>query len=460
MSPSSTHRSSQHWWILTGLLVGAALGLLANSWNASQALQSVDANSNGLHDGLENAIHITSALGKVFLRLMFMVVLPLVFSALALSVVELGDIRRLGRLGLGTLGLTLLFSTASVLIGLALVNVIRPGYSISGQDRERLRAQYGPGEGTADAQKHIDSANRAKKLTDALLDIIPENPLQEMVGALDGSSKGNGMLSVMFFSLVFGAAMTVEKEKCEPLIACLESLQAVSMRVINWAMFLAPVGAGCLVFGVTATLGLKVLTTLFWFVLTVLLGLLIQFFVTYSIALSIFSRFTPFSFWKKTSEASFTAFGTSSSNATLPTAIRVADEELKLAPQVSRFVLTVGATANQNGTAIYEGVVVLFLAQLMLDKPLEYSQQIRVILMSILAGIGTAGVPGGSLPLIVVLLQSVGVPAGAIGVILGVDRLLDMCRTTLNVTGDLTVAACVENVFRAPASASEGMEEV
>jgi DAACS family dicarboxylate/amino acid:cation (Na+ or H+) symporter len=214
------------------------------------------------------------------------------------------------------------------------------------------------------------------------------------------------------------------------------------MTVIGWAMVLAPLGAGCLVFVVTATLGLDIVATLFWFVLTVILGLAIQLLATYPAAIHFFSRISPRAFFSGVSDAMVTAFGTSSSNATLPTALRVAQENLKLPPRISNFVLTVGATGNQNGTALYEGVVVLFLAQLF-DVPLTLPQQVMVVLMSILAGVGTAGVPGGSLPLIAVLATSVGVPPTGIGVILGVDRLLDMCRTTLNVTGDLAVATCV-----------------
>jgi DAACS family dicarboxylate/amino acid:cation (Na+ or H+) symporter len=164
--------------------------------------------------------------------------------------------------------------------------------------------------------------------------------------------------------------------------------------------------------------------------------------VTYPVVLALFSRVSPWRFFRSVREAMLVAFGTSSSNATLPTAIKVAEVDLRLPKEISRFVLTVGATGNQNGTALYEGVVVLFLAQVF-GIDLTLGQQIQVVLMAVLAGVGTAGVPGGSLPLIVVLLQSVGVPGEGIGIIMGIDRLLDMCRTVLNVTGDLVVATCV-----------------
>ena len=184
------------------------------------------------------------------------------------------------------------------------------------------------------------------------------------------------------------------------------------------------------------------LVTLFWFVLTVLLGLSIQMFVVYSLAVAGIAKRNPWQFFRDISDAALTAFGTSSSNATLPVSLRVARENLRLPPEISRFVLTVGATGNQNGTALYEGVVVLFLAQVF-NRDLSFAEQIKVVLMSILAGVGTAGVPGGSIPLIMIVLQSVQVPPEGIAVILGVDRLCDMCRTVLNVSGDLVLATCV-----------------
>jgi DAACS family dicarboxylate/amino acid:cation (Na+ or H+) symporter len=187
---------------------------------------------------------------------------------------------------------------------------------------------------------------------------------------------------------------------------------------------------------------LDILTPLFWFVATAMLGFALHLFVVYPLVVATVARMSPREFFSKVSEAMLVAFGTSSSNATLPTALKVAREDLKLPPQIANFVLTVGATGNQNGTALYEGVVVLFLAQVF-GVDLDFSQQVKVVLMSVLAGIGTAGVPGGSLPLIVVLLISVGVPGEGIGIILGIDRILDMCRTVLNVTGDLAVATCV-----------------
>ncbi|MBX7167580.1 MAG: dicarboxylate/amino acid:cation symporter [Pirellulales bacterium] len=422
-----------HTKILLGLVVGALLGVAANAWDAQSAAATDEPTR------LEwFAANVAEPLGKVFLRLVLSVVVPLVFSALVLGVLGLGDVRRLGRVGIRSLLFTLLLSGLSVVIGLTAVNLIRPGDRLAPERREQLQTLY-----SASATGAVESAKKAKPLSQILLDLIPENPLQEMVGALDGSSKGNGMLAVMCFALLCGVALsTLSDERRMPLVAVLEGIFDVTMTIIGWAMWLAPYGVACLMFALVLRIGGEVLVTLIWFVATVLIGLSIQLFVVYSLTLWIFARRSPRQFFREASDAMLTAFATSSSNATLPTALRVAQENLRIPPEIARFVLTVGSTANQNGTALYEGVVVLFLAQVF-GVELTLPQQLTVVLMSVLAGVGTAGVPGGSLPLIVVVLRSIGVPGEGIAIILGVDRVLDMCRTVLNVTGDLTLAACV-----------------
>lgn len=415
--------------IIIGLTIGLVLGLIVNFVGVAGRESPVA--------WVTTVVAVAQPIGRIFLRLMMMVVVPMVFAALALAVVEIGDVRKLGRMGLRTLLFTGIFSSAAVLIGMGLVNVFQPGKSLPPETQERLLANYSKQATTIEA-----NAEKKKNIGEVLVDMIPENPLQEMVGAVDGSSKGNGMLAVMVFSLIVGLAITMRLDDCKPLIGVLESIQTVTTVIIEFALKLAPIGAGCLVFAITAQLGFEIVRTLAWFAGTVVLGLAIQLFVTYSIVIWTFGGMSPWHFFTNAAEAMLTAFSTSSSNATLPTAMRVAEDDLKLPPAVSRFVLTVGATGNQNGTALYEGVVILFLAQVMRVE-LTFAQQLQVVLMSILAGIGTAGVPGGSIPLIVVVMKSVGIPAESIGIILGVDRLLDMCRTVVNVTGDLAVATCV-----------------
>ncbi|MBI1903250.1 MAG: dicarboxylate/amino acid:cation symporter [Planctomycetia bacterium] len=450
-SPRRRLRLPLHVQITLGLLLGAILGLSLHAAFQIPVVPDVtfsdDEDRTGVDDRLEwVAKNIAEPAGKVFLRLMFMVVIPLIFSALALAVVNMGDLRRLGWVGLKTLLFTGGFSLTAVAVGVLLVGTFKPGKTLTEDRREALLKQYAEETG-----KKLADAKKAKPILDTLLDIIPENPFQEIVGAIDGSSKGNGMLAVMFFALACGVAMTTVPQACEVLVKWLEGFFALSMQIIKFAMYLAPYGAGCLVFALCSRLGLEILVTLFWFVLVTLAGLAFHLLVVYSVVIGAFGGMSPWRFFARVREAMLVAFSTSSSNASLPTALKVAEERLRLKPEVSRFVLTVGATGNQNGTALYEGVVVLFLAQVY-GVELSLTEQVRVVLFSVLAGIGTAGVPGGSLPLIVVLMQSVGVPAEGIGIILGVDRILDMCRTVVNVTGDLAVATCVSRREEAPAA--------
>mgnify|MGYP000157575855 CR=1 FL=1 len=435
-------RLALHWQILIGLLIGAVGGLVANALCPPVA----DGTPNpGLTFVVRN---IAEPLGQIFLRLILMVVLPLVFTALVLGVAELGDVRRLGRVGLRTLFCTLVLSGISVAIGVGLANAVRPGMRLPAEQREALRERY-----AGAAAEKVARARQEKPLRDALLDLIPRNPLQEMVGAMDGSSPGGGMLAVMFFAVLFGIALALTPERTGPLLSVLEGVYDVVLVIVGIAMRLAPVGVAGLVFALTATLGLDIVRTLAWYVLTVLAGLALHLLGVYSLVIGVLARMNPLRFFGRISEAMLTAFATSSSNATLPTSLRVAEHNLKLRREVGRFVLTVGATANQNGTALYEGVTVLFLAQVF-GIELNLVQQTTVVVMAVLAGVGTAGVPAGSLPLVIVVLQSVGVPAEGIGLIFGIDRLLDMCRTTLNVTGDLAIAALVDRSERRRATAA------
>lgn len=465
------HGLELHWQILIGLAIGLFCGIGANWYGSRAAVREqpgvydkyghkttvngvVEEKGNGIDDRVDAVAAVAEPLGKVFLRLILMVVLPLVVSALTLGVMGLGSAAAIGRIGLKTLFFTLILSTSSVLVGVGLANFFRPGDGLSKAESERLQQLYA-GEGA----KAADSAKKARAVQDVLLDMIPENPIQEMAGAVDGSSKGNGMLSVMFFSLICGVALHfVPADKRATLIGLLEGLFEVSMVIVGFAMKIAPYGVALLVFSIVSRLGPGLLTLLGWFVLTVFLGYAIQLFGVYSLLLWICTGKNPVTFFRQASEAMLTAFGTSSSNATLPTSMRVAETELGLPPSISRFVLTIGATGNQNGTALYEGMVVLFLAQVF-GVQLTLGQQFTVVLMAILAGVGTAGVPGGSLPLIVILLHTVKVPPEGITIILGIDRFLDMGRTVLNVTGDLCLATCVAAQEKAPPASDDPLPQ-
>ncbi len=407
--------------IVIGMLTGTATGFAARLFFAG---------SPGLAWFNDNVAYF---LGQLFLRLIFMVVVPLVASSLVLGVVELGDVRKLGRIGMRSLLWTGLLSAISVGIGIGLVELVRPGEMVKAEVRDELRAKMIP-----DSKKLIENALGARKPVDAVLGLIPKNPLQAAVNALEGET-----LALMVFSLFVGIALTlVDPEKARPITELAEGVLAVSMKIIDFAMSLAPVAVAALLFSLVVRTGADLLASLAGYVAVVVLGLALQLFVVYSIVLTWRSRWRPAVFFRQTREALLTAFSTASSSATLPTTLRVSEENLGIPRQIGSFVLTVGAMANQNGTALFEGVTVLFLAQLF-GVELTFGQQLAVVFMSILAGIGTAGVPGGSIPLIVIVLQTVGVPAEGIGTILGVDRLLDMCRTTLNVAGDLVIAALV-----------------
>ena len=437
--PPRRWRLALHWQILIGLGLGAAAGLAANALFAEAPLRGFTEN-------------VTLPVGQIFLRLILMVVVPLVFSALVLGVAGIGDVRRLGRMGVRTLVFTVLLSGASVLIGLGLANAVRPGDRLSAGAREKLRQQSRV-EGRL--RQKVDEAGKPRPLLHSLRDLIPENPLKEMAGALDPDNPGGGMLAVMAFALMFGIAVSVAPARTGALVAAIEGLFDVCMVIIGWAMRVAPLGVAALVFSHTAVLGLDLLKSLALYVVVVLAGLALHLFGVYSLVVALFARLGPRRFFSLSSEAMLTAFGTSSSNATLPVSLRVGEEKLGLGRAVTRFVLTVGATANQNGTALYEGITVLFLAQVY-GKDLDLAQQASVMLMCVMAGIGTAGVPAGSLPMVGAILATLGIPFEGIAVILGVDRLLDMCRTTVNVTGDLAVAACVDRAERAAAGETAG----
>ena len=417
---SGRRRTPLHTRIFYGLLAGTLLGIAANMiWGDAPGLQAFIAN-------------FTYPIGQIFLRLIFMVVIPLIVSALILGIAELGDLRALGRVGFKTLAFTVVLSAISVLIGILLANAIQPGAGLSEQSRAALTEVMGQ------QRSSLGAPPEPKKGLQIFLDLIPQNPVEAMVNAFRGD-----ILAVMVFALFLGIALTrVEKRLAEPMLVWLQAVFETTMKIIGMAMELAPYGVAALLFTLMARSGLDVLGRLAMYMATVLVGLAIHQFITYPLMLRFVAGTSPVFFFSRIREVMLTAFSTSSSNATLPTSLRVAENELGIPRQIGSFVLTLGSTLNQNGTALYEGVTVLFLAQFY-GIHLSLASQVTVVLLSILAGIGTAGVPGGSLPLVMAVLATVGVPPEGIGIIYGVDRILDMCRTVLNVTGDLVAAVFV-----------------
>jgi DAACS family dicarboxylate/amino acid:cation (Na+ or H+) symporter len=428
------------WPLHTRILIGLAVGVIAGV--------AVNYRFGGDHPRVVWVIdNITQPIGQLFLRLLLMIVVPLVFSSLVVGVAGIGDIRKLGRVGLKSFAYCLVISAISVLIGLTLANTIKPGTRIDASTKAALEQRYG-----TDASKQVEAAKKAGTIPSPLMQvvetIVPTNPIAAVAGVPANPSAATSggtpnMLHLMFFALIIGIAITlIPINVTAPLLRGLEALYEITAKIIEIIMKFAPYAVACLLFNNTARFGLDLLQALGWFVVTVLLGLSIHMFGVYSLSIYFLSRMSPIDFFRRIKTVILTAFSTSSSNATLPTALRVSEENLGVPQEINSFVLTVGATANQNGTALYEGVTVLFLAQLA-GIDLSLGQQLMVVYLAILGGIGTAGVPSGSIPFIIGVLVTIGVNPALIAIILGVDRILDMCRTTLNVVGDITAATYV-----------------
>lgn len=414
-----------HYKLLLGLIVGIVAGTICHNYQDVVAIQHLNT-------------YVMTPIGQIFLRLLFMIVVPMVFTALVLGVYDLARHQGVGRVASKTLFYTVIASTMSVLIGIGLVNFFQPGkgFKIDTSIFEAAKTNV---------ETISANAKASKNAAEALVSIIPKNPLEAAVKALEGE-----MLSLMFCALFFGFAFFLVSRGREEgqgelkIVAIFQEIFDASLKIVEYAMKIAPLAVFAIVFGTAFKFGLSIFESLFYFAAVVVAGLLIQQLVVYSLMLKFIAKRSPWKFYADSKDVMMYAFSTSSSNACLPKSIETAEHKLGITPAVGRFVLTVGATANQNGTALFEGVTVLFLAQVF-GVDLSMAQQFQVVIMCIIAGIGTAGVPGGSLPLIMIIMNGVGIPAEGIALILGVDRFLDMCRTTLNVSGDLVIAALVDD---------------
>ena len=407
------------WQMLAGFLIGLVAGLIV--YTTQQGAPWVETVTT----------YVTQPIGQVFLRLLFMLVIPLLFSALVVGISEMGEVRSLKRVGIRTLVYTVVVSSIAVVVSLAVVNLLRPGAGVDRAAAAELLAAQADRAGAI-----VRTGVEQPSGIDAFVNIIPNN-LVEVMGS------NSAILSVMFFALFFGIGLLLtDTPNSRKLQDGFEGLFDVTMRLILIVIKMAPLAVACFMFNLAALFGWDLLVRLSAYVGVVLLALAIQMFVVFPLLLATLGKKNPITFFRETQEASVMAFSTASSNATLPTSLRVADEQLKLPRRVARFVLTIGATANQNGTAMFEGVTVIFLAQFF-GLDLSLWQQVTVMLVCILGGIGTAGVPAGSLPVVALILAMVGIRPEAIALVLGVDRFLDMCRTTLNVVGDLVAAQVI-----------------
>ncbi len=440
-----------HTWILLGLVLGATLGSLVNyvttpvdplgdagRMTAAAAFgPSVVLSKPAPPTWVEWVVkNVTKPLGDVFMNLLFLAIIPLVFASLVVGVTRLGGMGNVGRVGVKTVGYFLVTTLFAAVIGLTLVNVIRPGDSLPAEEKERLMARYGK-----------EAGEKLEKRTpfgvETFVNIVPKNPLEAFLK--------KDMLAVIFTSILFGIALTqIEPGKAARIVELLEGVNQVTEWVIRLAMRIAPLGVFMLIFSTTALFGYKLLLALLAFVLTVLGGLAIHMFVVLPLLVAVFGGMNPIVFYSKIIPTLATAFSTSSSSATLPTAIQNAEDDLKVPRPIAQFVLPLSASMNHNGTALFESVVVLFLVQVF-GVTLSIEQQIVVLILCVLTATGMAGVPGGSLPLIGLVLETATdnkVPGSAIALILGVDRILDMCRTTVNVAADMTTAVFVARTER------------
>jgi DAACS family dicarboxylate/amino acid:cation (Na+ or H+) symporter len=428
-----------HTKILLGLLVGAVLGITANFALGGTHPVVVGINT-----------YVAGPVGQIFLRMLFMIVVPLVFASISLGVAGLGDLRRVGRVGGKAIAYFLVTTALSATLGLIAVNIFRPGDRLDPDVRTQLLQTY-----AKDATSRVEAAATSNFGIETIVNLVPRNPIKAAAD-LD-------LLGLIFFAFIFGAALTmIAADRASPVVRFLEGLNDVVIKIVEFAMRLAPYGVTALIFGVTSRFGFDLLAPLAWYVLVVIGALILHGVGTNSIILRTLIGVSPRLFFSRIRSSMVTAFSTSSSNATLPTNLAVIEQNIGVPPSIAGFVLPIGSTMCMNGTALFEGITVLFLAQVF-GVTLDLGQQVVVVIMSVLTAVGAAGVPGGSIPLLVGILSMFRIPPEGIAIVLGVDRILDMSRTTVNVIGDLCATTWVaksEGVW-SPASippASETME--
>lgn len=417
--------------IMLALGLGALLGIIANI--------SV-AGNDGAKEILNTLIDtIAHPVGQIFLRLLFIVVVPLVFASLASGVAGLGDLTKLGKIGGRTLLFFLVTSAFAAIVGITLLEVVRPGDGFDPAAREVLMKSYSTQTKEIESRTGTVVAPGALGVVNQLLDMfIPRNITKAIVNM--------DMIPLIVFSLLLGAALTkIAEEKRDAMLKWLDALTESMITIVGFAMKLAPYAVFCLIFSVTARFGLDLLQKLGIYVFLILLGYAIVLFIFYPILITILTKRKPIEFLRSSMPIMVTAFSLSSSNGTLPTTIRVSETVLGIRPKIASFVLPLGATMNMNGTALFEGAVVLFIAQVF-GIELSISQQILVVALCVISAIGVAGVPGASLPLLMIVMAQVGVPPDGLAIILGVDRILDMGRTVINVMGDVVCAAYINEV--------------
>jgi Na+/H+-dicarboxylate symporter len=412
-----------HWQIIIGLALGLVYGIVAAS--------------NGWGSFTSDWI---APFGTIFMSLLKLIAVPLVLSSLITGVASLSDLKKLSRIGGKTIAIYVGTTAVAVTIGLISVNMLEPGDKVPDQMKEKLQEIY-----EADASSRAGSAQKIK-------DRGPLQPIVDMVPSnfFSSASSNRNMLQVVFVAIFVGIGLIqIPKEKAKPVLDFFEGLNDVVIKLVDFIMLMAPVGVFALiaqtinkVAGNDIAQVLELLGALGYYMIAVILGLIIHAGFTYTGLLKLLTKMPLKTFYKGIAPAQLLAFSTSSSGATLPVTMECCEEELGVSEEVSSFVLPLGATINMDGTALYQAVAAVFIAQT-LGMDLGIGAQLTIILTAVLASIGTAAVPGAGIIMLVIILEAVGVPTEGIALILGVDRILDMMRTTINVTGDASVAVIV-----------------
>jgi proton glutamate symport protein len=415
-----------HWQIVIGLILGVFYGILSASMGWSQF-----------------TVDWIVPIGDIFLNLLKLIAVPLVLGSLIMGIASLSDVKKLSRIGGKTICIYIVTTAIAVTLGLVLVNVLEPGKNVPQDLQQKLQETY-----QADAQVGMDRAASAKERgpLQVFVDMVPDNIF---------SAVGNNrnMLQVVFFAILFGIALVlIPQEKGKPIVDLFDGLTFAIIKIVNLVMIIAPIGVFALI---TKTIDQvakddlsavgELLGALGFYCVVVILGLAIHGLVVYPILLKIFTSMPLTRFYRGIAPAQLLAFSSSSSGATLPVTMEMCEKNLGVSEEVSSFVLPLGATINMDGTALYQAVAAVFIAQA-LGLELDLTAQLQIILTAVLASIGTAAVPGAGIIMLVIILETVGVPTAGIALILGVDRILDMCRTALNVTGDAAVATSVASM--------------
>jgi len=429
--------------ILLGLVIGAVAGALTLA--VGSVLPPVLEGARWL------ATNLMDPLGQVFLRMLFFVVIPLVFASLANGVVQLGELAHLGPLAGRTFALFFANMLIAAALGLLMMNLLAPGSRLDDATSERLIAEY-----AGESRQHMETRAKQPEITPAtVVDMfMPRNLFGAVVGN-QRSSLGEVLPLIVFAILVGAAGLQFSKGRRRRMQQSLETVTDVMTGIVHFALRLAPYAVPAMIFSVVVKVGVDILLALGLFVLGCLAMLLLHLFGTMSLWLKFLARRNPIEFFRLIKDVLITAFTTSSSGATLPTALAAARGRLGISPSTAGFVLPLGATMNMAGTALYEGCVVLFVAQVF-GVDLNLAQQATLVFLAVLSAVAVASIPGGSLPLIAGLLAAFGVPPEGIGIILGVDRILDMTRTMTNVGGDLVTATVVDESQRARLTQSAG----